>query len=331
MMGLVPRLPARVGRRPKARVERGSLCIRYECILTDMGLRASGRGLAAAAVAVAVAVACDSDDSSAGGGAGGAGGGDAAVEAGWGTSACGTCVASSCSSERTTCMSEPTCATYLSCLDACPADASGNLDSTCVSACPAPADSAAAKAKDAFEACRQFGPGASCAGCGASDAGSGNPFEGQVCAPSTDPNPCHQCYDEHCCDADQGCYGSAECMKYVDCIGPCGGAPACLAQCAIDFRDGAEEFLWSITCDTVYCPNCPSPDPCAECEVTKCQSTYIACTADVDCFLFKACQYGCKIGDTACTSACEASVPAAAVAKANAYTFCRQYYCGPEC
>src|SRR5690349_15955570 len=53
----------------------------------------------------------------------------------FGLSDCRVCVAKACAVPETDCNSEPACAQYLACLDACPVADSGGADSDCAEAC----------------------------------------------------------------------------------------------------------------------------------------------------------------------------------------------------
>lgn len=318
------------------------------CTLANVMQARRGLAVLIACMAAVMATGCGGD-----GGGGSSptpdGGADAdAAGTTWGNSSCGTCVQSSCGSEIQTCSQDPGCAAHLTCLEACPVGADGDLDPGCEANCPAASGSTGVDAVQAFDDCRQTGAGASCAGCGGvapdggdggdADAGDGGcavPLLCEQCAPSTDPNACYKCEDENCCDSHAACLADADCEVYRVCMQSECPSTYSLSQC-IEFCDSAhgtagyEKFFTRVTCVEAKClSECANETPCVKCENDHCASEFAECDSHEACSRASFCVGDCN-GDQACLAGCKAKYPGAEPAL-DAKINCLLAYCGTTC
>lgn len=274
--------------------------------------------------------ACGDDGSSSSQGGGGTG----ASGDGYGASACGQCVQASCAAEIDACASDPGCAQYLTCLYACPLDATGNADSACAGACGVPDSSTAQAARAAVEACRAYGAGAlDCPDCGVS--GNTHPLLNQECPASQDPNACFKCEDEHCCETYAACKSDPECDALATCLKACPtvGYDACAADCEAMHPAGVGEFGARLACLTVFCTEAcagAAPDPCSECVNTRCGDELMTCWANAECYLLFECSTPCSPDDQACFDACFSAHPDG-VQDFTTFGVCSTQACSAEC
>jgi hypothetical protein len=287
------------------------------------------------AVIVVLGGACSSDGG--GGGNGTPDSGSPDTGAGFGSSSCGTCVAQACSNERAACLSDPGCATFMTCLEGCPVAANGNVDSSCASACPSPSSSSGQTAKTSFETCRATGAGASQCPCGGVDAGvvdSGKPpnpiLDDQNCSPSTS-NGCSKCFDDHCCKLQDTCLGNADCTALANCVGNCTGW-ACESKCYQDHPTSTVKYAQYYGCVAIFCPGDD-----ADCEhstnqtlncivINECRNAYADCYANEACYLIVSCAIECN-GDVSCIDTCKTQNPDG-VDLWGAMTLCWEQKCG---
>jgi hypothetical protein len=245
---------------------------------------------------------------------GGSGGSTAAAD--YGDSACGTCVEkTACLSEYQACGSDPGCAAYLKCLNACPLSSIGNADPSCEKACPAVSDSAGQTAQTAFLTCRTSGAGSMCTACGQIPAPTDPDFT-QQCATMTDTTPCFVCEDNHCCDTQAACLGDPACKALQACLVGCAKDLSCMDQCYTQASATAfSEWRHRNACALYFCADidaCGTKplDPCIKCQNLYCADPSAACAHDLQCTLLFDCETPCAPTDMACFSACEAKFPA---------------------
>jgi hypothetical protein len=263
------------------------------------------------------------------------------------TSPCGECVAQQCGTEISGCSGDPDCAAYLTCLDGCGLDRSGNVSSACEAACPRGASTSGTQAEMQLTQCRTSGPGAACAGCGV-DAGGGPPLLHQMCMPSTDSNACHQCEKSTCCKSYAQCFGDPECSSYITCVGECynakpedagvpdaepppdGAALPCDEYCLQAHPNGLTGAAPLFTCDIVNCaaPCGAQTTACEACAQTQCATEYANFYGTADGWLISDCQIPCS--DTSCLMACENAYPAGKMA-ADLFDTCFAAKCTAAC
>jgi hypothetical protein len=264
-------------------------------------------------------------------------------------SACGMCVATACAQQEQTCNGDPQCATYLSCLGACPLDASGNALASCVSACPLPDEATGQAAQAALATCRA---GASCSACGAADAGSdaapvdagaidavaeaGPVDSGPTACFQADASVCLQCDESNCCDQATACSGSTVCVNFIHCRVACEQSNSgtalegCWYGCDMQYPGGVAGYAALGTCEAVSCSGTCN-DTCDHCAVTSCTTEYTQCFATADCRAYVDCVLSCS-GDDAggCQSACGAAHPAS-VTPFNDFETCYANSCPSSC
>lgn len=248
------------------------------------------------------------------------GGGDC----GFACSECGQCVQEACATEIDKCNGDPECATYATCVFACPVAADGNADPACVAACPTGASSEAKKAAAALLACRGEGAGADCQACGVQEnAPPTNPYLNQQCGGSTETNPCFICEDMNCCETYEACKAEPDCAAFKQCLVECpvtGDSldSMCVYQCGQQHPAGVAQAapLWS--CMYYHCAF--EQDMCAESSRDACEHCIYegSCgdlraylTSTVDGFLLDLCILTCPLDDAACDSQCLDTYPSA--------------------
>lgn len=282
------------------------------------------------AIALAVVGAC----SSSGGDDHGASTGGTSSTTPFGTSACGTCVASACQTERTACLSDPGCASFASCVDACPVAAGGNADAACVAGCPAPSSSAGVSAMTALEACRISGAGAQCAGCGGADAGSDatsadNPILAPQGCTQTGKAGCYGCIVDNCCKLKAECLGDPDCDALSNCVAACSGW-ACESACFSAHEGSVAKYSRYYGCASIFCPgsdqDCKTaPNPTIECVVVNdCRQQYADCYSQADCYLITQCAMDCS--DASCYEDCKNAYPSG-ISAFGAMTLCWEKKC----
>jgi hypothetical protein len=282
---------------------------------------------AVAVLLLGLSVSCGNDSSADSGST------DGGSKGTYGASACGGCASAACASERQICLSEPSCAAYVSCLDACPTSPDGDVAADCEAACPGATGSTAEKALDDFRACRIYGPGAGCASCGAVDAGALPPLLTQQCTPSTNPKPCYACFDEHCCDSVQACVQVPACSATNDCATNCSPDDVPCHEACFQDESGVKPWLAFTACALHFCrADCGlQPDTCQSCVEQKCVNTQLACDTDPDCFLLGLCIAGCPDQTPACVAQCRAGASIPTLDLFDAFSLCRGYQCTIEC
>jgi hypothetical protein len=191
---------------------------------------------------------------------------------------CAACVEAACQPEVAACASDPECATFWSCVRACPVLESGNVDPACVAACPAADDSGAARLVGDLESCRNQGLGATCSLCGAESR-----IDGQVCGPSDEEYVCFRCEDEKCCDVEAECNADAECKAYIACLKSCS---SCQDACVAAHPAGVAKSTPVLACTVKHChsfaPECDLSrvDDCARCAYLDCIDTWVRLNLD---------------------------------------------------
>jgi hypothetical protein len=259
----------------------------------------------------------------------------------FGAGACHACISPACGTPVGVCNGEPSCAAYLSCVEACPADPDGTAAATCVAACPPAAGSAPAAAQSAVDGCFAAAA-AACVACGGgtpdagADAGFKHPILRQRCAPSNLGTACDQCQFEHCCDSvsdslDDG--GAA--AELAECWLACAtGDYACEAACYEQYPEQIPAFGGYDACLGAHCigPNvCPTRGgPCAPCIHRACAEEQAACFTNTDCYLARACIGACETADPSCGIACRARYPNGAV-YLDALLVCGGQHCIEAC
>ncbi len=273
-----------------------------------------------------------------------------ATSASFGTSACGSCVATACASAITACNGVPDCAAYLSCLDGCPVGAGGGVSASCQSGCAPATSSAGQQAQGQLTACMTSGAGASCSACGGvSDAGAEGGILHESCPPDPDAaNPCNACIHEQCCDPRLTCLNDPSCLALLDCESDClsglpddggatatppdGGPYSCDQWCNAKNDPALGEWAQLMACSQVLCDNasaCGGADTCTTCNDTSCASEYFALVSTPDGYLWGDCIAQCATTDTACNSGCGTAYPSIS-AQISAWGTCIQQHC-PSC
>jgi hypothetical protein len=273
-----------------------------------------GWAVASVAVGLSLGVACGSDDANPGGGGSGQ---DAATDTSddaWGGSACGSCIATACESQRVACESEAQCAAWWSCVLQCPVDASGDADSACTSACPQPAQTDGIQLLQALQACRSK---AACP-CAQGDAGScPHPLLCQSCpGTSTAAQACQKCFENSCCETLDECKKNPDCTAIRNCLTSCPQTAAgywdCELACGEKYPAGYPTVRALIACVPYHCPTeCGGVTAsCLTCQNQHCAAERTACWADVECTKIMACGAHCAVNDLECMTQCAQGQPA---------------------
>ena len=262
----------------------------------------------------------------------------------FGESMCGACVASACPSERRGCESEPGCARYLACADACPSASSGNVATECEVACARPDDPAGVAALEAWSACRIRGAGASCVSCGPALRYLTKELQ-QICsnpAPGPAPRPycsgavpeaierCRKCQYQACCDSRRACDDSTGCSALRECMrDTCVGSTA---KCLADHDGGIDLAAPLYACSAVRCPDCGAEDACSVCAYQRCGDQYFGLLGNREGFVYQQCLRDCS-GDgglDACRAGCRSAHPALKQ-QLNDYDLCVIARCAIAC
>ncbi len=244
---------------------------------------------------------CGSDD----GPSGSAGGADAGA-AHWGATACGKCVDVACGTALDACATDPTCAAHVRCVRECPPTPAGPADAGCTAACPSAQGTVAADLIEAYTACRSAGPGAACAECGGSNAGSDggqakHPLLDQQCPTSPETVPCFVCEDENCCESYLACKDDPVCDAFGQCMKSCtavGGYAECVEMCDGMHQGGLDKYLERLACVSVRCETecAEGGNPCTRCVNRHCANAYVACEANEACARITLCIEKCTDG-----------------------------------
>jgi hypothetical protein len=252
-----------------------------------------------------------------GGGQGGQGGEGGGGEA-YGTSAAGVCFAEKCASEINTCKADPECPAFLSCLDACPVDATGDADPACVALCPTGMGSQSMMAAAAVDDCRTNGAGAVCLACTSPQPEYTSPVLNQTCPdPSMETNVCFKCEDEKCCDTYVACKNNPECDALVkNCLALCAaGDLSCEKDCVAQHPAGADDLGARFACmrvrcfaEQLMCDRCLR-EPAEVCLYDTCGDAYAAYLSGPNGYAHEACIHACPVDDMACDQVCHADYP----------------------
>jgi hypothetical protein len=263
------------------------------------------------------------------------------------SSACGQCVTTACATDISACNTAPDCASYLSCLDACPVGADGNVEATCASGCPQATSSSGQQAESQLTACQAS---AACPACGGSaDAGGEGGILHENCAPDHDAaNSCNQCIHEQCCDVRLACLNDANCLAFLNCEADCldgdpddaapvgappdGGPYSCDEWCGAKTNPSLDKWAQLEACSLVLCAGpsqCGGSDTCTTCVNQSCAAEYVALAGTPDGYLFDDCIGQCANGDTACQTACQNAYPSIN-AQYSSFISCTTQHC-PSC
>lgn len=290
-----------------------------------------GLGLAVVVGAVATLVACSADE---GGGTAGTGGSEGGGPT-FGDSTCFACLSPACAKEQAACASDPGCAAYLSCSKACPPDPNGYVATACESSCPAGDTSAAQAARAALLACYQTGAGQSCSACGfGTDAGTdsgSHPVLNQQCTPpSTAPDLCDRCLDDHCCESSAALAKPGPGSDLYACWLACNDW-ACQSDCYDKYPGGISDLGSWWACLGVKCigpESCTSSGACSKCNYKNCGNEFANCVVDSECFVAYSCMGNC--GDTTCVEDCRKAHPNAKQ-RFDELALCLSVKCSTEC
>lgn len=288
-------------------------------------------GVSALAIAAGLGSACGATADVAGQDAGS----EPEAGLGWRGTACHQCYASHCAVPLTECTYDPSCAAFMDCVDQCPSTAAGRPNVECVDACTTRAhgDEVASCFTESMALCEACG-GGSDAGPDASSCK--HPLLCQVCAPSSETNPCHHCQDEYCCESDQACRDDPGCLEYFYCVQDCSADTLRECELACDDQVGAENFLKfniKLSCVRHFCgePSECGVEPLSACEVCfneQCAVETFACDSDPWCGRIGGCIAPCT--DQACYDACYEQY-APGVPLFNASTECLLAECSDAC
>jgi hypothetical protein len=275
------------------------------------------------------------------------GGGDEPAAKTFVDTECASCLANECSAEISACQSDPGCATYIGCVNACPIDNNDVIDPACDLGCTPEDSSEATRAQAELYVCRNYGPGTTCTSC--PDQVPSQPAEtqeGTVCTqypPPDPPNPCRECFWESCCETWNACYApgvNPECDALATCIAECGAPFEDCAQACMDAHPSAIDTLFDhVECAIENCPfDAPDCDPalweneCQACVYGTCGPEYTALNAIPDGYLLNLCIRDCNTApdNIACLEACFAGHPEGEYA-GYVWAECIAYYCEADC
>ncbi len=175
------------------------------------------------------------------------GGIGAESDASWGVSACGECVGSACATAIVACSSDPDCAAYLTCVQACGVSGSGDVDPGCEAACPRGVSTAGTQAEQRLSHCRTDGLGSLCVACGTSASAAQNPLLRQQCPRTATTDACKQCEEEHCCQTTAAC--DADCQGLTTCMINGGN----YLDCQMMYPSGLVNAERQQTCNAIFC------------------------------------------------------------------------------
>lgn len=250
-------------------------------------------------------------------------------------SACRACEQRSCAQEQKACAAEPSCALYLSCMDRCPLDAQGGVDSTCESTCGQKISSSQGRtARASLGVCRASTHEATCMSCGLT-ACPGTRLV-QACPGSMagsdmgQLSACRRCAESSCCESLAACRAdksSGGCDSlYQECI--IGAPSSCtdalafskfLYACLLKHEPGLRLYGEHYGCvrsrcsegDSCLQDSCaavPTPLPvlaCAQCRRDRCGCVSAQEDADPDAQLLSACLSASNCGaDKNCVAKC---------------------------
>lgn len=226
----------------------------------------------------------------------------------YGSSQCGSCVATACAAEMRSCGADSSCTRYLWCLGDCPVNEKGDAEASCEARCMQGVLTGSQSLARAVTQCRVQGAGANCQTCGRN----GTPAKedtlfNQQCAPPMASSKCGSCLEERCCESRKTCL-AGECSPLIDCVSDslCSGSADCVAKCRRDHSSGLVDFERYILCAEVRCPaECGQrPDACQICKASFCSELLIRSRTDPNCINRGYCFNGCVSGDTACRQVC---------------------------
>ncbi|HXK19154.1 MAG TPA: hypothetical protein VNG33_15180 [Polyangiaceae bacterium] len=232
--------------------------------------------------------------------------------AGFADGACFACFAPACENESSDCQGDAECAAFWECLLACPEGADGNVDASCVAACPQASSTLGTQAVDALEACRTDAE-QNCTACGFAPPDPGtmpkfhDPLLTDQCEPMTDPDACHSCVLNSCCESRVQCReNNPDCSQFVDCWSACNepNDAVCVQRCDQQFPAGYADFIAYKACVDVRCSDACSRNTPA-CLLASCADEYAACAAVEPCARIEDCMALCPDGEEAqCGAAC---------------------------
>jgi hypothetical protein len=255
----------------------------------------------------------------------------------WSAGACGSCVLTSCSKERTLCDAEPSCVEHATCAEACPARADGSVDETCLARCPEAEGTAATRVRAAYDSCLVGRGPAACDACPkAAPPPSLSPIFEQKCASSDETIACHKCESEHCCETYQACADEPECKQAVQpCVVACKTDQQCVAKCYADHPKGVLPWAKRQACMMVHCvTDCGgSPGACEQCAISgQCRDSRARCATDEGCFLIQACiDATCPDVTEQCLRGCKEKVPEVSGRLFDDWIGCVLLSCGDFC
>jgi hypothetical protein len=190
----------------------------------------------------------------------------------YGESACRLCVTSACTGPLADCASDPDCAAYLACFDACGLQKNGNVNASCEARCPVGSTSSGMQGELDLSECRTSGAGALCVACGTAVSLSESPILRQECPPVDASDTCERCEDENCCETSAAC--GAACQGFRKCRDDGGDYLDCKSQFPSGFLPAEENNA----CHVIFCARsdaCPTiTNPCFQCIYQYCAPEY---------------------------------------------------------
>jgi hypothetical protein len=248
------------------------------------------------------------------------------------------CIDEACRNLIDPCRADPECASYLDCVLACPAGATGLPDVSCIDACPVPANEVGAAARVDFDLCLQGSAG--CSECGHVSPAD-HPFPNEGCPTSSQTNACLKCWLEGCCETADRCFTqNVECGLLFDCLVECDSPTvpsysACTSDCFAAHPDGVADYLMDYSCTDLVCTRpgpCDTTNPtaCDLCVREHCGGTNHACNIDPGCHVIKLCISEC-FDEPNCVESCLADADASALEQFELDRVCVLAECSSEC
>ncbi|HNS96657.1 MAG TPA: hypothetical protein PLJ27_05410 [Polyangiaceae bacterium] len=233
--------------------------------------------------------------------------GSQACELSTGNPDCDTCVAGHCMSECTTCADNPSCASLVECVLACPAN-----DQTCLLQCASkhPGGVTMANALMGQGGCVPKHCSVECLNAPSQcDLSLGNPS-------------CDACVSSHCLASCQSCADNPSCVALVECVSACPpNDQSCRSSCGMKNPGGigaATAFAGDNGCVPQKCPvecamgsntcEVQSGNPaCDACIRSECVGSCASCSENPDCLALVSCYFSCPSGDHQCQIGCATS------------------------
>jgi len=253
-----------------------------------------------------------------------------------------------CQPEIAACQNDAACASYVNCLLDCPLSEQGNADPACDEACVTSDSSESQQARADLSGCRLYGEGAACEPCDVPTTPKNGPVN-QICEPRPPPrppNPCRECFWEHCCDTWDACFDgdNPDCSALATCMSVCSSAPdedllePCVADCFIEHPASTEAFTAQTICALSECtnedPQCDeaSRDECDTCLLETCADSLHGLMSTEEGFLVWMCLRDCAAtdGGPGCVEDCTIAHPDA---KDDFLLWgeCIDYLCAAKC